>query len=482
MEPAASGPASPEAPLSVDRSTLWLVALAALTLRLAFLALEPAVDPKGDEQVWVKLAHNLCERSFSPLRTSTILFHPPLYPYFLAVPLYLTGSLAVAKCVQVVVASLLVPAVGLVGGRLFGGRAGLAAAILVALYPDLIWLSAHFWVESLFLVIVWWGFERLFAADSGQRMSVAVVAGLLWGLGVLARETLLYLVPVAAVWLGFRRARGWPRALAFTGAALLVVAPWTYRNWRVFRAFVPVSTAGGLNLFQGNARLSRDEVYQVYYYGDAHGHIAQYHLGLREGLAAIRDRQPTWAFEKLREQMPMFWEAESMALIHVKRGAYGPARGRTAVIVALVVLVPYVVLLALFVAGLAGARWDRRLLLLIAFLLVYNALHVVTHGFNRYRLPVMPVLFLFGGWAWEAWRGRHYPPLGPRRKLLAAALAVLFGLCVLPSLRTQIHHEAFRGVPSEVPEAMPPSETGAPDAGSEGSGPGASTSGGASAR
>jgi len=55
---------------------------------------------------------------------------------------------------------------------------------------------------------------------------------------------------------------------------LLAVAPWTYRNWVVFEAFVPVSTAGGLNLYQGNAPLSRQQVYDEY--EAIHGRIEQY--------------------------------------------------------------------------------------------------------------------------------------------------------------------------------------------------------------
>jgi hypothetical protein len=36
----------------------------------------------------------------------------------------------------------------------------------------------------------------------------------------------------------------------------------------------------------------------------------------------------------------------------------------------------------------------RRRGLLPGFLVHYNLIHVVTHGFNRYRLPVMPVFLL----------------------------------------------------------------------------------------
>jgi hypothetical protein len=432
-------PVRPEPPAA---RTLLLLTLAALAVRVLFLALEPAAPPVADEQVWVKWARHVGNPrvAFHPLRTQFV-FHPPLYPYFLALPLWLTGSLQAAKWLQVAVSVLLVPAVGRVGMSAFGARVGLLAAALAAFYPELVWFAAHFWVETLFLTLAWWGFERLLAADAGARTGPALAAGALWGLAVLARETLLYFVPLAALWLCWRRpAGGGRRAAALVLACALVVAPWTWRNWIAFRAFVPVSTAGGLNLFQGNAPLSRQEVYDEYY--AVRGYLPQYHHALRRGLESIRDRQPTWLLEKLVEQMPMFWEAESMAAIHVKRGAYGPVPVPWAVAIALLMVIPYLGLLPPFVAGVAGARYDRPRALLVAFLVYYNLIHVVTHGFNRYRLPVMPVVFLFASWAVLAWRAGAFPRLSPARKGVAAAVALALALSLVPSVR-HVRHPAY---------------------------------------
>ena len=49
---------------------------------------------------------------------------------------------------------------------------------------------------------------------------------------------------------GWRRAAG--EALVVGAVSLLVVAPWTVRNWRRFGRFVLISTNGGLNLWIGN--------------------------------------------------------------------------------------------------------------------------------------------------------------------------------------------------------------------------------------
>jgi len=411
----------------------------------------------ADERTWVDWARALGSPrvSFSPFRTHMI-FHPPLYPYFLAVPLALTGSLEAAKWVQAVLSVLLVPAVGRVGLRAFGPRAGLGAAALAAFYPELVWFAAHFWVENLFLVLVWWGFDRLLASDARARTAPALAAGALWGLAVLSRETMLYFVPLAALWLAWRRRAdgGWRRAAALVLGAVLVVAPWTWRNRVVFRAFVPVSTAGSLNLFQGNAPLSRQEVYDEV---DAvRGRVEQHRFALRRGLESIRDRQPAWIFEKLVEQMPRFWEAESMAAIHIKRGAYGPVPPGWAIFFALVLLLPYLALLPPFVAGLAGVRYDRTTVLLAGFLVYYNLIHVATHGFNRYRLPVMPVVFLLAAWAVSAWRAHAFPALSSTRKAVAAAWGLTLALSLVPSIR-HVRHAAYGLAPgtSETPDEAP---------------------------
>jgi 4-amino-4-deoxy-L-arabinose transferase-like glycosyltransferase len=432
---------------------LLLLALAGLLVRAAFVALEPATHPVADERTWTNWAVESLVTprvSFSPLKTHMI-FYPPLYPYFIAVPFALFHGLQAVKWAQVLVGALLAPAVGRIGGHAFGARAGLLAAGIAAFYPELIWFAAHFWSETLFMTLLWWAIERLIAAEARGSARAAAAAGLLWGLAILTRETILYLTPLAAAWLAWRARppRTGRPALAFLLCAVLTVAPWTIRNWMAFRAFVPVATSGGLALFQGNARLTRQEVYDRY--EAVHGRIEQYRFARREGWKAIRDRQPAWAFEKLRDQMPNFWEADSLALIHIKRGAYGAVPTVAAVAAAVVVIAPYLALLAGFVAGVALLPVDRIRGLLLGFLVGYNALHVVTHGFARYRLPVMPVVFVFAAAGYLAWRGGALATASAARRAGAAVLAVLLLLCLVPSFRMNLGHPAFGFVDQAEP-------------------------------
>jgi hypothetical protein len=436
-------------------SRLLLLTLAALAVRLAFVWLEPATDPVADETMWTTWgAKVLPEVGFSPLRFRLI-FHPPLYPYFIGL-FSLVGGLTAVKVAQAVVSALLVPAIGRLGTLVFGPEAGLVAAGLAAFYPELIWFAAHFWVETVFTVLLWWGFERLVAADARASLGTAIVAGLLFGLAILARETVLYFLPIAALWLAWRRPGGGRRGAALLVAAILAVAPWTVRNWIVYGAFVPVSTAGALNLWQGNARISRQEVYDRYW--AVHGRIEKYRFAREKGVEAIRDRQPGWFFEKLRQEMPNFWEADSQALVHVVRGAYGPLPPALAVAAVVLFLLPFFACLVGLVLGLAALPLARGPLLLVLFLAYYNLIHVATHGYARYRLPAMPVAFLLAGFAWSAVKAGVYPRLTRGRRALGLAAALVLALSVAPTLLSWFTHPWMRqGEASEAAEeASPP--------------------------
>jgi len=116
------------------RRALLALCLAGLVLRAGFLALEPPVERMGDEPSWISLAvHGLAElkRPLHPF-SKYLLFYPPLYPFFLAVPYKLTGGLAAAQWAQVLVSTLLIPAVGMIGARCFSARTALLAAAVVA--------------------------------------------------------------------------------------------------------------------------------------------------------------------------------------------------------------------------------------------------------------------------------------------------------------------------------------------------------------
>lgn len=434
--------AKPTPPRSGLGRALLLLWGAGLALRLAFIFLEPETAPIADETMWLMALNRIPAAGFSPFANYPI-FHPPLYPYFLAGLNSLFGGLVAIKIAQAIIGSLLIPVIHRITGRIFGSRAAGAAAALAAFYPELIWYASHFWCETLFLSFFWMAVERVLAADERGSRGAALAAGALFGLAILTRETLLYLLPLTALWLAWTRPRRWPLAVIVAGAALLIVAPWTARNWIQFGAFIPVSTGGGLNLYQGNAGISRGAVYEEYYANE--GKVGQFQWARSAGLKAIWDRQPAWIFEKIRDEGPRLAELDSLALIHLRRGAYGPGVSCAAYRgVAFIVLVPWVLIAMASAAALSRAPVDRRTVLLVGLLAAYLLLHIATHGFSRYRLPVLPAFMVLAAslLGSDCGPGRTLP-----RRALLVGLAAGLALLWAPSLADQLGHLGFAAPP-----------------------------------
>lgn len=437
------------------RRGLIALFLAGVAVRIAWLVLEPATVPVADERVWLIAGiSSLAERAhFSPLLWRQI-FYPPLFPYLIGIGNALGGMTAVTL-LQVLASSLAIPAVGRIGDRLASERVGTAAAALVAFWPEFVWHSVHFWAEPLYVTLLFWSFERLLAAASERRAAPAISAGILLGLATLTREPALYFAPIAAVWLAFRAAKpGRRQAVGFLLATLVTLAPWAARNWVVYRAFIPVSLMSGRTLWEGNTALTHRQVFRRYsaIRGGRDTVMEQYRIAVQSGVDNIVARQPWWFLEKLGEQMPRFWAADNLALIHMERGAYGPVSPRDLRLAAVVTLGPYLGLMLVFLVGACRIRWKGGVVLLMGFLLYYCIVHVVVHGHPRFRLPVTPIVMLLAAVAWlaplelgAAWT--------PPRRILAALLCMLFGVTIAPGLRNRWQDPAWGFVPAPAGDA-----------------------------
>jgi hypothetical protein len=424
--------------------TLVLLTVVAFAVRVAALLLEPHCPPTGDESTWLALGLNELgrpNRGLSPLR-NRLIFYPPLYPYFIAILHRGFSTLVGILWVQAALGALLVPAVGRAGRMAFGAKVGLVAAALTAVYPDFVWFSVHFWSETLFVVLLWWALEQTLRADESGSRTAATAAGVLFGLTTLTRELALYLAPLAAFWLlrgrllGVARAPrpgGFARAAVFVSCLLLTLAPWTIRNALVFHAFIPVSTMGASNLWQGNVPLTHLEVHATL--GDASGPVERDRLARRLAWEAIRSRQPFWILEKLAGQMPEFWKAGSEIHDHyLGRRSCGAIAPATALALEALVVGPYLVLLGLSLIGLARLRIVAGAVLLLVMLAAYNLAHVIAYATPRFRLPFLPVVFLLAALALVTPREGVRAPLRGWRVAGLVVLAALVALVLSANL------------------------------------------------
>jgi 4-amino-4-deoxy-L-arabinose transferase-like glycosyltransferase len=253
------------------RSSVVLLAAVGLTLRLAFALGYWVGQPlTRDEREYLSLARSLAAgRGFvydAAVRSGPVdpFGRAPGYPLFLALVgggrAVTSAAPASVQVAQSVVGALGVVIVGAYGWRLAGARAAYAAAFIAALYPPLVWTAARVFSEAVFWpvgLLVAWAFDRAADAGGGRSGRAAAVAGGLAGVAILVRPAMILFVPLALVWLLWRR-RLTAAAILALGAAL-VVGAWTVRNYRHDGRFVLVASEGGVTFWTGNNPQARGE-------------------------------------------------------------------------------------------------------------------------------------------------------------------------------------------------------------------------------
>ena len=153
--------------------------------------------------------------------------------------------------------------------KAFDARIASGSIGLMLAYPWLFWhvknpMSMITQMTCTMLVVHLIGSELLesFRDGSAPRsrhwLLRAGLLGLAGAAAILTHGTMLLSIPVlllAVAAIGLRSHRRRLAAVAVLAGVVAVVAisPWSYRNWRVCRRFVPVVTGAGLQYFYGNA-------------------------------------------------------------------------------------------------------------------------------------------------------------------------------------------------------------------------------------
>jgi hypothetical protein len=188
-----------------------------------------------------------------------LLARPPGYAFFLRMVYAGLGrSFFTAQLVQNLLSSTTPVLLFLLAARLLGTAAGAIGGFLAAVSPHLGAVSNLISPDGLSALPLMAAMLVLapVAPDREPSLGSAAAAGVLIGLSAWLRPNLVLMGPFLAVALLVlaRTPRHAARPLALMGAAaLFAIAPITLRNYAIFGEFVPISTNGGLTLWQGVA-------------------------------------------------------------------------------------------------------------------------------------------------------------------------------------------------------------------------------------
>jgi hypothetical protein len=402
--------------VSVTPRAVWLAVAAGLVLRLAFgFGYWVGKPLTHDEREYLALAHNIAEgHGFTyppplPGEPEPERFgRAPVYPLFLAgVDLLYPGTelVSAVKAAQSAVGALGIWLLAGVAGRVSGARGATIAAWIAAVHPPLVWTPAYVFSETLYMALALGhvvATDRALASRGPSRPWV--VCGLLGGLAALTRPAHLFFLLLLGLYLLTRR-KLLPVMLAAAGA-LLVIAPWTVRNWQEHGRPILIASEGGITFWTGNHPLSSGE-------GDMAANPAikrdnqrlrAAHPGLTpEALEPVYYRE---AFRAIAEH-PMWWAGLLARKVFYTIVPIGPSYTLHSKRYVVASVASFSVLL---VAGCVGALalWRAGAWPVALGLLLGSALLVCVVFFpqERFRIPVIDPALIVLATGWGRGRGR----------------------------------------------------------------------------
>jgi hypothetical protein len=395
----------------------------ALVLRLLVWRWHELYPLGGDEQEYLNQALTLLRtRQYVELR----LMRPPLYAIFLAACIVAFDLLIQnLRLVQAIISALTVIPLYLLTLQVFGNRrVALVAGLLMALNYTLAFTATELLTETLFLfvaTIIFW----LLAQITSRSRWQPVFAGVCLGALALIRSVALPLLALGAIWLLLNT--GKRTAAMFVLAAILVIAPWTIRNYLTYHALIIIDTTGAENLWLDNDPAGREAVKrQLYALGD--DMAARQRLATERGIAVILAHPDhiaakVWREARLFPALQFFDDMRNRPAIWVP-----PLQVWLRLILGDGL---WTVILLGGAAGLWLAPARRWTLMIAAPWMLYIVLStLIFHVEPRYRLPLYPALIPYAAWVivrLSAWR----LPTMRRIPALSAAAITCAGLIAL---------------------------------------------------
>ncbi len=433
---------------------LGLLAAGAFTLRMVYLL--QADDsplfyhPIVDARTYVRTALHLAEGQW--LGPPQPFWQPPLYPYFLAGSFALFGeSYHLPRLVQALSGTAVCLLVFHLGRRAFSPAAGWIAAAAAALYGPFLYFEGELLPASLAVFLNTLALATLLWAAAGRSTGRWLAAGLLLGVAALNVPSVLLFAPLALAWAGLRARASLPALGALVLGVALAIAPVTLRNRIVGGEWVPISYNGGINFYIGNnpdserttrIRPGRDwqELTEMpdreagitgkgassrYFFGRSLEYLAGDPGGYL--FLQLRKLHQLWRGDEIPRNLdPYFarsWSGLLQGLLWMRGLAF-----------------PFGLVGPLALTGLVLYLRNPRERspaadLLLLFAAAYMLAVVLFFVTGRYRLPAIPSLLLFAGYAVTRLSG-----LRGRRLALGLALPAVLGLALntgLPAMETE---------------------------------------------
>jgi 4-amino-4-deoxy-L-arabinose transferase-like glycosyltransferase len=332
---------------------------------------------------------------FTPANTPTAHWSF-IYPLYLAATYAVTGyhPLAARLLQATVGGALLCLLVYKIGCRAVNEDTGLVGAGLAAVYGYFIYYNVALMTETYFIVLVLLILYLSLELKEHPAPIKWVGLGLALGLAGLLRQTVLLFAPFLLFYLFLElktRSIHWGYFALPIGMILLLVAPWTIRNYVVYREFLLLNSNAGYALFaSNNPNLGTDwrndeVVVPVPEELAGQNEVELDHALAQRGIEYILQDPARYLWLTLDKSLEYFkfWpSSESSRISNLNR------------VLSFGLYLPFMFL----GLCLSFARW-RSFAVLYLFMVIHTGIHLLSWPAPRYRLPVDAVLMVFAGLA-----------------------------------------------------------------------------------
>jgi hypothetical protein len=264
---------------------------------------------------------------------------------------------------------------------------GIIAAAIASVYPYFIYYSSLLLSETIFLLLIVLLFLQLLKMDENNRNSLKL--GAIAGFAHLSRPTLLLFYPVAVLWKYFLM-KGSVRGLVIAVILFsVIVAPWGVSNYLRFGEFRLSTSGSGQALWEGNNPWNKTGSVSGSF-SDPEAYLEEVPEHLNEFEADDWKKQQ--AVQYIKENPAEFVDLSIKKFFRFWNLWPNSAEHQSAIykLISLLSFLPMLLLSIVFIV--VFIKDFKRLSILYLFVAYYTAIHMITIGSIRYRLPLEPLL------------------------------------------------------------------------------------------
>lgn len=405
------------------RKILFFISIAALLLR-GVAAFEMACAgnginnmltplPTSDLATYMKLGKEISQGKLPEV----FYYQPFYYAVFLPVIYFICGKFSILAVivVQTLLSSATVYLAGMCGAKVFNRRAGIIAAAAAAISSPLILYVPYHQNETLHCYLLTLLTFLTLRAVERSRWFDWVFAGLAAGVAILNRGNINLLLPVlfAALVFSCRQKKDswkeiWKKVLLTLFSVIVLQLPFVIHNSIALKRFSGPSTAADAVLALGNTveapaggrdpGLPAGAMYYPVAYQRAMARASgAYPVSMGEQMWEFFCAEPLAFCELQFRKALLFWDGREIPNnVSLEHDGFASSLLRYLLPGRSVVLLTF---------ALAGIFWfiprlkrkEIKLLVLYGFVLCFYAAVTLFYMLSRFRAPVLPLLFIFGG-------------------------------------------------------------------------------------